>query len=132
METGKIVAISELIGSSLVNVGDTGAFLQILTPALPSPRHCGCSQGFFTHITPPAALQVSLELVMMDTASRVESILALHPGSTQFSERAVPSLARSFVRTRGKKLMEAARSCFPCRENQEELCSLPGTPRDPS
>lgn len=83
-------------------------------------------------VVPPADLQVSPELVMMDTVSRVESIMALYSGFTQFMESAVPSLGRSFVRSQGEKLMEAALSCFPCRENLEELCSLPSTPRDPS
>lgn len=68
----------------------------------------------------------------MDTVSRVESIMALYSGFAQFVENAVPSLARSFVRVWDRKLIEAALACFPCRENLEELCSLPGTPKDPS
>lgn len=48
-------------------------------------------------------------------------------GFTQFARRAVPSLtASSLVRAGGKKLMEAAHSCFSCRENWERLYSLPG------
>lgn len=69
---------------------------------------------------------------MMDAVSRGESIMALYSGFTQFVENAVPSLARSFVRAQGKKIMEAALAGFPCRENLEEACSLPGTPRNAS
>lgn len=65
---------------------------------------------------------------MTDTVSRVESIMAFYSGFTQFMENAVPSLARSFLRACGK----AARSCFTCRENWEDFCSLPGSPRDSS
>lgn len=69
---------------------------------------------------------------MMDTVSRVESIMALYSGFAQFVENEVPSLARSFLRVWDRKLMKAALTCFPCKENLEELCSLLGTPKDPS
>lgn len=108
MEIGKSAVISELFESNLFNLAYRGAFPETLTPAWLSPRHCECSQGFPTQVIPPAVLQVSPELVMMDTVSRVESIMALYSGFAQFVENEVPSLARSFFKGLGQKVNESS------------------------